>query len=79
MISHIGLTTSISFVLMWPFPLVNPIVLTTYPSPSHHVLHKNMFPIFFQGGTMVSDIMCGDGIWHIDRCPSNSIVQCSTL
>jgi hypothetical protein len=54
-------------------------VLTTYPSPSHHVLHKNMFPIFFQGGTMVSDIMCGDGIWHIDRCPSNSIVQCSTL
>jgi len=40
---------------------------------------QNMFPILFQGGIAISEIMCGDGFWHIDRCPHNCAVQCSTL
>jgi hypothetical protein len=40
---------------------------------------QSMFPIFFQGGIMVNEIMCGDGIWHIDRCPPNYVVQCFAL
>lgn len=46
--------------------------------PKSPCIAQSMFPIFFQGGIAVSDIMCGDGISHIDRCPPNFIVQCST-
>ncbi len=29
---------------------------------------QNMFLIRSQSGIMVNEIMCGDGIWHIDWC-----------
>ncbi len=48
MTSHIGLIVSIFLVLVWLFPLVNPTMLTTYPSPSRHVLHKICFLHFFK-------------------------------
>jgi len=38
-----------------------------------------MFCIFSQGGVTVNEIMCGDGIWNIDRCPPISIVLCFAL
>ncbi len=38
-----------------------------------------MFPIVFQGGLEVKEIVCGDGLWHIDQHPLNFIVQCSAL
>jgi hypothetical protein len=38
-----------------------------------------MYPIVFQVGLEVKEIVCGDGIWHIDQCPLNFIVQCSAL
>jgi hypothetical protein len=40
---------------------------------------QNMFPINFQGGIVINEIMCGDGFWHIDQCPHNFVVQYSTL
>lgn len=45
----------------------------------HHVLHKNMFLIFFQSGIVVNEIMCGDDLWHFDYYPPNFIMQCSAL
>jgi hypothetical protein len=44
----IGLTMSISLIFVWPFSLVNPTMSMTYPSPSHHVLHKVCFLYFFK-------------------------------
>ncbi len=28
---------------------------------------------------MVNEIMCGDGLWHIDYCLPSFVVQCSML
>jgi hypothetical protein len=47
--------------------------------PGSPCVAHNMFPILFQGGIMVNEIMRGDGIWHIDQCPLSLVVQCSTL
>jgi hypothetical protein len=38
-----------------------------------------MFPIVFQGGLEMKEIVCGDGLWHIDQHPLNFIVQHSTF
>jgi hypothetical protein len=32
-----------------------------------------------QGDVEVLKAPCGDGVWHIERCPPMSHVQCSTL
>jgi hypothetical protein len=40
---------------------------------------QNMFLIRFQGDIMVSEIMCGNGIWHIDKCFPSSTMQCFAL
>ncbi len=42
-------------------------------------VRQNMFPIFSQGGIVVSEITCEDGLRHIDKCHFSSTVQCSTL
>ncbi len=34
--------------------------------PKSPCVAQSMFHIFFQGGTTVIDIMCGDDIWHIN-------------
>ncbi len=47
--------------------------------PKSPCVAQNMFPILFQGDVAVSEIMCGGGIWHIDWCLPNFVVQCFAL
>jgi hypothetical protein len=42
--------------------------------PKSPCVAQNMFPTLFQGGVTINEIMCGDGIWNIDRCPPSSVV-----
>ncbi len=60
-------------------PACQPNSVNNLSIPKSPCVAQCMFPILFQGGIAVSDIMCGDGIWHIEGCPLNSIVQYSTL
>lgn len=41
------------------------------PCSSH-----NIYFIVFQGGL---EIICEDGMWHIDRCPLNFVMKCFAL
>ncbi len=61
-------------------------ILTCYPNNVDNLhIHvspcvtQNMFPILSQGDIVVNEIMCGDGLCHIDWCHFSFIVQCSTL
>jgi hypothetical protein len=50
--------------------------LHAHGSPS---VPQNMYRIFSQGGIVVSEIIYGDGLWHINRCPPSSAIQCFAL
>jgi hypothetical protein len=41
------------------------------PCSSHNMLFK-----VFKDGLKNIKIICGDGMWHIDRCPLSLIIQC---
>jgi hypothetical protein len=40
---------------------------------------QEAFPIFIHNGEDVLEHLCGDDVWLIEQCPSNSNVQCLTL
>jgi hypothetical protein len=65
---------------MWPFPQVNLTMLTICMSIDQHVIHiKHCLQFLKVGMLEVVEIICGDGMWHIDRCPPSFIVQHSTM
>lgn len=65
------------------FPQVNPIMLTiTFIGLHIHWLpcnSCNMLLTVSQGGLDVLGIMCKDGLWHIDKCPTSSTIQCFAM
>ncbi len=72
--NHVNFSHPWIIVLIAKPNIVNNVHMQQPPSSSSKLL-----PLVSRGGLELKESVCVNNQWHIEHCPPNSIIQCSTL